>query len=68
MTDREKLVDLLRKEFPVMVGSLTVGAYKMPVDQAKVLADHLIANGVTFVTDNNIGHTEEIDFDYAAED
>ena len=63
MTDREKLVNLLRKEFPVMVGSLTVGAYKMPVDQAKVLADHLIANGVTFAKDS-----EEIDFDYAAED
>ena len=52
MTDREKLVNLLRKEFPVMVGSLTVGAYKMPVDQAKVLADHLIANGVIFKKDN----------------
>lgn len=63
MTDREKLVDLLRKEFPVMVGSLTVGAYKMPIDQAKVLADHLIANGVTFVTDS-----VDIDFDYESED
>ena len=50
-----------------MVGSLTVGAYKMPVDQAKVLADHLIANGVTIVTDNNVGNKEEIEFDYGAE-
>ena len=41
MTDREKLIDLLTDVLGMSIG------FK---------ADHLIANGVTFATDNNVGH------------
>lgn len=41
MTDREKLIDLLTDVLGMSIG------YK---------ADHLIQNGVTFATDNNVGH------------
>ena len=58
MTDREKLIELLMQA-------------KIGWTKAE-LADHLIANGVTFATDNNVGDkmtpTDEIEFDYAAED
>lgn len=41
MTDREKLCDLLTDVFGMSIGAK---------------ADHLIANGVTFATDKNVGH------------
>jgi hypothetical protein len=41
---KEKLVDILRLK-----------PYNMSEVSAGRLADHLIANGVTFVTDNNVG-------------
>ena len=47
MTDREKLIALLEKDdCPLlMVFGENMGG----------LADHLLANGVTFATDNNVG-------------
>lgn len=45
MTDREKLIELLMQA-------------KIGWTKAE-LADHLIANGVTFATDNNVGDKKE---------
>lgn len=42
---REKLIELLQSAPADIMGNHGVGA----------LADHLITNGVTFVTDNNVG-------------
>ena len=44
MTDREKLVEFIR-------------GYYQKADSCSIekLADHLISNGVTFATDNNVG-------------
>lgn len=42
---REKLIELLQSAPADIMGNHGVGA----------LADHLIANGVTFATDNNVG-------------
>lgn len=48
MTDREKLIDLLNG-----VGS---NVMQFPTDGfIAALADHLLANGVTFATDTNVG-------------
>ena len=75
MTDRKKLIELLRDAF---CGRPLHGGYSY-------LADYLIAHGVTFATDNNVGDklspaankmkatadkvaANEIDFDYDAED
>jgi hypothetical protein len=45
MTDREKLIEILR-----------VPIYPhLDADPAEVVADYLLDNGVTFVTDNNVG-------------
>ena len=41
MTDREKLIALINQEVVMYF--------------AERIADHLIANGVTFATDNNVG-------------
>ena len=46
MTDREKLIEILR-----------VPIYPhLDADPAEVVADYLLDNGVTFATDNNVGH------------
>ena len=45
MTDREKLIEILR-----------VPIYPhLDADPAEVVADYLLDNGVTFATDNNVG-------------
>lgn len=49
MTDREKLIEILR--VPIYPHELA--------DPAEVVADYLLDNGVTFVTDNNVGHILE---------
>ena len=43
--EKEKLIELLKSSCDVWVAD----------SSAKLLADHLIANGVTFATDNNVG-------------
>ena len=48
MTDREKLIELLRNGRD---------RYFLLEFEAKILADHLLANGVTFVTDTSVGGT-----------
>ena len=53
MTDREKLIELL-SDAPFGVNKQTLKSYLIPEAMADV-ADHLIANGVTFATDNNVG-------------
>ena len=45
MTDREKLIEILR--VPIYPHELA--------DPAEVVADYLLDNGVTFATDNNVG-------------
>ena len=45
MTDREKLIELLKVPIHPRVG----------VDPAEVVADYLLDNGVTFATDTNDG-------------
>ena len=51
MTDREKLIELLEKAHDLAV--VTCGS--MNKGFGAWYADHLIANGVTFATDNNVG-------------
>ena len=46
MTDREKLIDMIVRTPSVAVSSRAA---------AEHIADHLIAGGVVFVTDNNVG-------------
>ena len=53
MTDREKLIELIIKSGACFT--------RFPVgdcdkEEAETIADHLIANGVTFATDNNVGN------------
>ena len=45
MTDREKLIEILRK--PIFPHEL--------VDPIEAVADYLLDNGVTIATDNNVG-------------
>lgn len=47
MTDREKLIELLRHPFQMVRGNTAVVCRRMPTQPAEELADHLIANGVT---------------------
>jgi hypothetical protein len=57
---REKLIELICGAYwPIMNGDITVGEFCIAVDEANVLADHLIANGVTItpaVPGARIGH------------
>ena len=67
MTDREKLIQLLKKAKKLF------WLDRFSCDYYGFVADHLIANGVTFATDNNVGDkmtltATGIDFDYEAED
>ena len=50
MTDREKLIELLE--------TAESAVYWNSEDKTFIqkIADHLIANGVTFATDTNVGH------------
>ena len=58
MTDREKLIELLNENFTeycnvdIIAGHCKIRAITFEVDR---FADFLISNGVTFVTDNNVG-------------
>lgn len=45
MTDREKLIEILRK---------TIFPHEL-VDPTEAVADYLLDNGVTFATDTNVG-------------
>lgn len=47
MIDREKIAELIADYFGVDPAYYGVDAY--------AVADHLLSNGVTFVTDNNVG-------------
>ena len=64
MTDREKLIELI-----TWVEDQLIKAYPYTTDAFRIeqTADHLIAHGVTFATDKNVGDNQ-IDFDYEAED
>ena len=45
---REKLIEILCSAYiPITNGNVTVGEFSIAIDEAEVLADHLIANGVT---------------------
>ena len=45
---REKLIDLIRNTYmPIMMGEYAVGQCRVNEHEAKSIADHLIANGVT---------------------
>lgn len=56
MTDREKLDDLLKGfSFPVTVNGEPLSQWMIPMPQIRrALADHLLANGVTFATDTPV--------------
>lgn len=56
MPDREKLIELIGDTYiPIRRGDAEVGRYTILPCEVNAIADHLIANGVTFVTDNNVG-------------
>ena len=56
MTDREKLIELIEDTYiPIRRGDAEVGRYTMLPCEVDAIADRLIANGVTFATDNNVG-------------
>ena len=57
---REKLIELLGDALSTI--NWDWGDYP----NTDEMADYLIANGVTFATDNNVGDNQ-IDFDYEAE-
>lgn len=56
MTDREKLIELLKGfSFPVTVNGEPLSEWTIPMPQIrKALADHLLANGVTFAKDTDV--------------
>ena len=54
MTDREKLIELLRVRYRESAPCDTI-EYRLPKELAEKIADHLLANGVTFATDNHVG-------------
>lgn len=54
MTDREKLIELMR-QVDDCICNLCVGGEGRFNHSAGILADHLLANGVTFATDNHVG-------------
>lgn len=53
MTDREKLIELLCHKYDHFCDQCGVNKDGHYIDS---LADYLIANGVTFAADNNVGH------------
>lgn len=62
MTDREKLIELIDEAIVEQTvcssdGHPVTSYMRRVVDKydVDILADHLIANGVTFATDNNVG-------------
>ena len=59
MADREKLIEMLGNIYlPMTCGPDTIGEYRIPHKFKKEIADHLIANGVTFASDNNVGRND----------
>lgn len=55
MADKEKLIELLDNVYlPMTCGPDVIGEYHIPHKFKKEIADHLIANGVTFAKDNNV--------------
>ena len=75
MDTREKLIELLIEADDygedICRKGCKICSHSNDVDCGyHVQADYLIANGVTFATDNNVGDKltlTEIDFDYGAE-
>lgn len=57
MAEKQKLIDLLEGfSFPVTVNGEPLSEWTIPMPQIrKALADHLLASGVTFATDTNVG-------------
>lgn len=48
MTIKEKLIDIIRNAYlPIMFGEDTIGEYHISQEAAEMLAEHLIAKGVT---------------------
>lgn len=54
MTDREKLIELMR-QVGACICNLCDGGEEPFNHSAGILADHLLANGVTFATENHVG-------------
>lgn len=54
MTDREKLIALMR-QVDACICNLCDGGEEPFNHSAEILADHFLANGVTFATDNHVG-------------
>lgn len=60
MTDREKLIELLREtEINKINGHTVEACVSFTPKVFENFADHLLANGVTFATDTNVGSTWE---------
>ena len=56
MTDREKLISTLKKTPIAQInGHIAEAEVCFVYHVFESMADHLIANGVTFATDNNVG-------------
>jgi hypothetical protein len=67
---REKLIELLDDIQQCGENFTEYEIYGMRLPNTvsnEAIADYLIQNCVTIVTDNNVGRKEEIDFDYGAE-
>ena len=46
MNLKEKVIELLRQECPVMVGDSVVGVYQMPEDEAEAIYERLADSGL----------------------
>ena len=56
MTDKEKLIELLREtEINKINGHIVEACVSFTPKVFEAFADHLLANGVTFATDTNVG-------------
>lgn len=63
MSDREKLINLVKGAFKKCCSTICTHCKEYDPDlkasdrtcQARLFADHLLANGVTFATDTNVG-------------
>ena len=55
MTDREKLIELLKEADRKAYETVESRPLSHPFEVWEIEADHLIVNGVTFATDNNVG-------------
>jgi len=46
MSLKEKVIDVLRQQCPIMVGDATVGVYQMPEDEAEAIYERLVDAGL----------------------